>query len=247
MVEESSIKRQVFDLLDKNPSIKPKQVCRLLHLNYNYYKNYIYQLKHKWKNLPRNERGSIRSIHGWRGLTYIPREYYDDKRHEALRLKAVNSGWIQSKSRNRFLYYKDRIGRLQWFETGRVNIYVRKPLTTARAYQLVCNAFGHLDLITDLKVLQLMLKNIKFKRAHYVFDTPQRLPQMSIDLFGKSNGIIIKIGDSSHPHAVEVIASYPDWAERNEKLFDSLDQFFERFFNTIPVNNKERKPTWYIQ
>ncbi|RLI44110.1 hypothetical protein DRO69_08125 [Candidatus Bathyarchaeota archaeon] len=41
---------------------------------------------------------------------------------------------------------------------------------------------------------------------------------MTIDLFAKSNGVVVKVGDVSHPDAVEVLALYPDWAERNERL-----------------------------
>jgi hypothetical protein len=32
--------------------------------------------------------------------------------------------------------------------------------------------------------------------------------------FAKSNGVVIKVGDASHPNAVEVVTCYPDWAER---------------------------------
>jgi len=109
-----------------------------------------------------------------------------------------------------------------WFETGRVNISLRKPANMGRAYQLICNAFTHTDLVTDLRVLEEMLSGIRFKGAHYVFQANERLPSLTVDLFGKSNGIVVKVGDRSHPSAVEVIVSYPDWAERNERLLTEL-------------------------
>ncbi len=45
-----------------------------------------------------------------------------------------------------------------------------------------------------------------------------------ISWFAKSNGVVIKVGDSSHPNGIEVIAYYPDWAERNEKIFEEFEE-----------------------
>jgi hypothetical protein len=77
-------------------------------------------------------------------------------------------------------------------------------------------------LITDVKVLEGVLAGVRFKGAHYVFDVEQRLPRLVIDLFAKSNGVVIKVGDTSHPNGVEVVCCYPDWAERNEKLLEEI-------------------------
>jgi len=138
------------------------------------------------------------------------------------RVRALEVGWVKSKARNRWLLWRDRLGRLQWFETGRVNLYVRKPANLGRAYQLVCNGFSFTGLITDVKVLEGVLAGVRFKGAHYVFDTKQQLPKLVIDLFAKSNGIIVKVGDTSHPNAVEVVCCYPDWAERNERTLEEI-------------------------
>lgn len=143
--------------------------------------------------------------------------------------RAVEVGWLVSSARNRWLLWRDRLGRLQWFETGRVNVYVRSPASLGRAYQLVCNGFSFTGLITDIKVLEAVLKGLRFKGAHYVFKVGQRLPRLTIDLFQKSSGIVIKVGDRSHPDSLEVIASYPDWAEKNERLFVQLSEFLQRF------------------
>jgi hypothetical protein len=111
---------------------------------------------------------------------------------------------------------------LQWFETGRVNLYVRKPANLGKAYQLVCNGFSFTGLITDVKMLEAILAGVKFKGAHYVFETEHQLPRLTIDLFAKSNGLVIKVGDASHPNAVEIVSCYPDWAERNERMFEEI-------------------------
>ena len=226
-----SVREAVFSLLDKNPLLKPKSLCKLLGLDYRYYRNYVTKLRFKWRTLPKTERGSkCLSVHGWRGWCFVP--------SGVTRSLAMEQGWLRTKARNRWLLWKDRLGRLQWFETDRVNLYVRKPASLGRAYQLVCNGFSYTGLITDIKVLEGVLKSVKFKGAHYVFDAKEALPQLTIDLFRKSNGVVIKVGDRSHPTSVEVIAMYPDWAERNERLLTNL---LESVANSkpLPLKNGE--------
>lgn len=165
---------------------------------------------------------------------------------EDLKKVAVERGWVVSKARNRWLLWRDRIGRLQWFETGRVNLYVRKPANSGRISQLMANGFFASGLISDLTVFERVLKDVKFKGAHYVFETTQRLPQFSIDFFQKSNGVAVKVGDRSHPSGVEVIIHYPDWAERNEKLLEGLAGLFSSLVQ--PVNHvKEPDHLDYIR
>jgi hypothetical protein len=123
---------------------------------------------------------------------------------------------------------------LQWFETGRVNLYVRKPANLGRAYQLICNGFSFTGLITDIKVLELVLSSIRFKGAHYVFPVGQRLPRLTIDLFQKSNGMIVKVGDCTHPDSIELQVTYPDWSERNERLFEQLNETLRQMLEFSP-------------
>jgi hypothetical protein len=120
---------------------------------------------------------------------------------------------------------------------------VRKPANLGRAYQLICNGFSFTGLITDIKVLELVLSSVRFKGAHYVFSVGERLPRLTIDLFAKSNGVIIKVGDVSNPNGVEIIACYPDWAERNERLFERLNEALKRLFDPS-VPNKFEKPDY---
>jgi hypothetical protein len=121
----SSIRQSIFEKLDENPSLTAKNLCKLLDLPYSKYWNYVGGLRHEWKYYHRNEHGSKCSIHAWRGWCYVP-DGLD-------RLRAVNEGWLTSKARNRWLLWRDELGRLQWFETGRVNLYVRKPASLGRA------------------------------------------------------------------------------------------------------------------
>ena len=227
--EPQSIKAQVYELLTENPLLSPLRLSQILKLDYRRYRDYVTHLRSRWKYDSKNERGSKCSLHGWRGWCYLPREYSN------VRVRAVEVGWIRSRARNRWLLWKDRLGRLQWFETGRVNLYVRKPANLGRAYQLICNGFSFTGLITDIKVLELVLSSIRFKGAHYVFSVGERLPKLTIDLFQKSNGVIIKVGDVTHPDSLEIIATYPDWAERNERMFEQLNDTLKRLLEpTMP-------------
>jgi len=144
----------------------------------------------------------------------------------------VGAGWRVTRARNRWLLWKDRLGRLQWFETDRVNLYVRKPANLGRAYQLVCNGFSFTGLVTDMKALERVLESVRFKGAHFVFDAQERLPYLVIDLFQRSNGVVIKVGDRTHPTGVEVIAEYMDWAERNERLGTQLLDVLNRLVSS---------------
>ena len=230
--DSESITKQVFAELTKNPLLTPKPLCKILNLSYHEHGKYVANLRSRWKYHHKNERGSKCSLHGWRGWCYL-----DPNISGGIRTRAVAVGWLASRARNRWLLWKDQLGRLQWFETGRVNLYVRKPANLGKAYQLICNAFSFTGLITDIKVLEEILGGLRFKGAHYVFPVGQRLPKLTIDLFQKSNGIVIKVGDDSHPDSLEVLATYPDWAERNERTLEQLSDVLKRLFE--PSNTSQ--------
>jgi hypothetical protein len=100
-------------------------------------------------------------------------------------------------------------------------------------------------LITEIKVLEQVLARVRFKGAHFVFDTKQRLPRLVIDLFAKSNGVTVKIGDTSHPNGVEIVSCYPDWAERNEYLLERLSDIFGPS-NSKPVSKESGDDLSYV-
>jgi hypothetical protein len=218
-----SIRQCVFRELDKNPLLTASALHSILKLDDKTSLQVLANYKTQWRHNYRNERGLKCSLHGWRGWAYLPSGV-----GAGIRSDAVDVGWLRSRARNRWLLWKDRLGRLQWFETGRVNVYVRKPANLGRAYQLICNAFSFTGLITDFKVLEQVLSSVRFKGAHYVFPVGQRLPKLTIDLFQKSNGIVIKVGDDTHPESLEVLATYPDWAERNERLLEQLNDVLKQ-------------------
>ena len=225
-----SIRKRVFRELDKNPRLTPSDLRSILGLHGRVSLQVLANYKTQWLHNHRIERGSKCSIHAWRGWCHVPL---------SLRGRALDVGWLRSRARNRWFLWRDRLGRLEWFETGRVNVYVRRPASVGRAYQLICNGLSFTGLITDMKVLEKVLSTVRFKGAHYVFPVGQRLPKLTINLFQKSNGVIIKVGDVSHPDSLEVIAVYPDWAERNERLFDRLTDVLKRLFEPSVLEVKK--------
>jgi len=236
--DSDSIRHRAFKLLDKNPLLTGKTLTKIMDLDYHKHGHYLNNLKAQWKYHYKNERGSKCSfpcdVHCWRGFCYLPGGLVDRK-------AALAKGWIESRSRNRFLLWKGYLGRLQWFLTNRVNLYVRKPAHLGKAKQLFCEGFFATGLIGDVKVLEAILDAIKFKSGHFVFETNEKLPKMDIGLFNESNGVLIKTGDRSHPNSVEVIATYMDWAERTERVLESITEGFRMMFSQAgnKVGDKE--------
>lgn len=62
--------------------------------------------------------------------------------------------------------------------------------------------------MTDFKVINPVLEHIRPKSGHFPYSAGERLPYMVIRDFEQSHGIVIKIGDRTHPDSVEVIASF---------------------------------------
>lgn len=210
-----SLRQAVYELLDKNPLLTARPLCKLLNLPYRRYRDYVAHLRSKWRYDHKNGLGlKCLSFHGVHGWVLVP--------SSVARAKAVEVGWVQSRARNRMLVWKDEFGRLEWFETGRCKVWVRKPANKGRALQLVCNGFSLSGLVSDMKVLDGILASLRLKGGTATIDTGERLPYLVIDLFRISNGIKIKTGDDSHPTCFEIEFSYPDWAERNEKLLQDL-------------------------
>lgn len=219
-MSESTIKKRVWTLLDKNPLLLPKQICNLLHLDYKQYANYVTFLKSKWKHYIRDKRGlKGLSFHHWHGWVYAPKTVN--------RELAVKQGWIRTRAKNRYLLWKDRNGRLEWFETGRVKVWVRKPPSMGKAYQLLSDAFFNTALIFDIRVFERFLKSLRFKRASATLDLGERLPYARVDFLKDSNGVVITLGDKSHPTALEIDFCYPDWGEKTEGVLARLLSLLE--------------------
>ena len=62
--KSKSLREQIFELLDAESTLVPKEICKTLGLSYKDYRNYVSKTKWEWKHYRRNERGSKCSSHG---------------------------------------------------------------------------------------------------------------------------------------------------------------------------------------
>jgi len=225
-----TLKERVFLKLEKFPNISPKELCRLLAINYRKCKNTIKTYKYEWKKSKSKDREALKSLsfHNVRFFGYVPKSC--DLKKESVRSLALESGWIQTKAKNHMMIWRDPkgLGRIEWFRSGRVNAWVRKPAILGKMKQLLCNAFFP-TLVTDINLFSDWAGNFKLKGFHLVMKTGERLPYAKINMLKESNGIIAVIGDSSHRDGLELQVIYPDWVERQEQLFRLNIKAFEDF------------------
>lgn len=231
-----SDRQRAFKLLDKNPLLTAKSLCKLMDLDYLQSGKYLNNVKSRWKYHYQNGLGSkCPKQHRVKALVYVPKSL-DRKRFVDVGRQAVGVGWEESRNRNKVLLWKkDKfLGRVEWWQTGRVLVYVRKPQTMGRVKQLLCRAFFETNLILDGKVLDAFMCNVRWHSSDDVFETGERLPYKVIDNYVESHGLRIVLGDRSHPDSVEVQWCYPDWLERTEQL---LEVIAEGFRQTVSGNN----------
>ena len=216
----SSIAQEVRNWLDKNSLLTAKPLCNLAGLPWPEYRDYVNHLRAKWKADYKSRLGlKCLRFHGARGFVYV--DGVD-------RAGAVGCVWVGTRARNGMLVWRDLLGRMEWFGTGRVNLWVRRPASRGRAVQLFCNGFTKTGLVKGIGDLERLVDSLRFKGATAVLDVGERLPYVVIDLFKQSNGVRIKLGDDSHPTGVEVEYCYPDWAERSERRIEELTGVLRR-------------------
>jgi hypothetical protein len=217
-------RKQVFALLDKDPLLTAQKIAVIMGLSvseYNRLKGYIRKLKCDWKRHHENERGLIRSC-----PDDVHNAFFVGKLNLDIGKLNFSSGWLKTKSRNKFWLWKDGLGRIRVFETGTVELYVRKPASLGKAMQLFCNAFTWTKIVTDLAVIDEFQKGLRIRGFHAVFNTPQRLPYMKVRLFKGTNGIELLLGDRTHPNGVELVVNYIDQVEQAKSLVENLSKAF---------------------
>jgi len=226
-----SLRKQVCGLLDADPLLMPKMLAKLLDFTPKEYKKQRQTLtnyRNYWKYNHENERGSkCSNLHCFKAKVRLDLVLSVGLRG-VVRLDIEKGvffyGWVLSKTRNRFFVWKGRFGRVVWFETGTVTLHVRRPGNLGRAKQLFCDAFVNTGLLTDMKLLNPVLERIRPKSGHFPYSSGERLPYMVIRDFEESHGIVIKVGDRTHPDAVEVIAGFSDAMDLAFQKLDSLEK-----------------------
>lgn len=224
-VSEFSKKERVFQWLsehrDEKPHGKLHHLCIDLGWDYEENKHYLWILSSQFRTLARFGLGSkCPNFHNWKGSVYAPLAVD--------RSAALERGWVQSGSRNRAFLFRCELGRLEWFETGRINIWLRKPANPGKLKQLLADGFFRSGLIVDIDGFVAFADSVRFRGAHAVYETGEKLPFLRIDDFSESNGFVLKIGDLSHPRAVEIefhrLKQAEELRETTEAFIDAVDR-----------------------
>lgn len=214
----ATLRQQILEEISKNPLISAKKLCENIKIPYVKYKQYIWNLKTNY----RNEQGSNRSI------SFHAVRFYGFALKSMDRLVALEKGWVLSKSKNRRLIFKCSLGRLEWFLNGRITVWIRKPVSEARLFQIICYGFSYTGLV-DEKLLDGFLRSFRYKGAHLVQDMGEPLPYVRNDLLKSSLGVIVKLGDKSHPKGLEIEFCLPKWSEEFKILTEQNIKVIELF------------------
>lgn len=222
--QSESIRKRAFRLLEKNHELKPKELCKLLDLDYRQYGQTITQYRKQWKSEYRRRQAlKCLSFHNTRGWIYALKML---DRAAAVEMKG--SVWLQTRAKNKMLLFRERnLGRLEWHLTGRINIWIKKPATWGRVKQLLAKGFSWTGLIDDVQLFELWAASARFKGSHLVYDTGERLPYAKIEYLKEALGAVVKTGDVTHPTCIEIEFHYPDYAEKNERILEQVSKALE--------------------
>lgn len=224
-----SLRKKVFKLLDKDPLLKPKKICKLLDLNYAERGLVVAQYKKQWKKEYANQRGSNRSIPDDIHNAFYKGKIKDPKVVFGLLPSLVKStSWRMSRAKNKYWIFRNGLGRIRFFMNGTVELWVKKPASTGKAMQLFSNAFTWTHLIDSIKTVEEFQKTLMIK-MHTVFDYGQRVPYMKITAFENTHKFVFVSGDKSHPTCAEFMFEYNAEVESSRRLFEQMSSFFEQF------------------
>jgi len=219
-----SLRHRVFCELDKNPLLTPLALRRILRFDRGVSLQLLANYKNQWRHNYRNMRGlKCLSFHNARANAVVPRD--------VSRVEAVRCNWLVTRARNRMLVWRDELGRLEWFETGFVKVWVRKPATEGKAVQLLANGFTKTELIWDMRVWERVRRSLVLHGATLAVETGVRLPYVCVELLKESNGVKVKMGDLTDPTKLEIEFCYPKWAQRNEQILGQLAEVLKSLYN----------------
>jgi len=227
-----SLRQRIIKEISNNPLISTRNICQKLKIDYKKYKQYIWNLKTNYKN----EQASNRSIsfHAVRFYGFALKSFSRDL--------ALEKGWILSKSKNKRLIYKCSLGRLEWFLNGRITVWIHKPVSEGRLFQILCFGFSYSGLIEESN-LDAFLHSFKYKGAHLVQDVGESLPYAKNTTLKGSLGVVVKLGDKSHPKGLEIEFCLPKWAEEFKILTElnikTIESFAGFLGNTLSPKSKD--------
>ena len=143
--------------------------------------------------------------------------------------KAPEFGWRISQNKNQERLHSESEVSLGWHRNGTVvfrfkgfrpeghllNAFVRSFLDV-----IISTGLSDSEAVNYLQAL--FKKKYHTTDRHSAFDTGQLLPKIKIRDFKKSHGIVINLGDGSHPSSVEVEQTEPFWFSKIEQIIDKF-------------------------
>lgn len=241
-------RRTVFTFLDKNPLLTPSQLAKLIGIPDEKRKKemaYLKTLKHDFKGNYQKERGSNRStpdeFHNVFYKGVLPLEVVKDVsgKLNALRLGFGTGCWGVSKNSNHGFIYKSGLGRIRFFATGTVELFVRKPASDGKCMQLFCDAFTKTNLIDSIAVVEKFQQGL-MRRFHATFNLGQKLPYCKVTAFEGSNGFTMVSGDRSHPSSLEFMFSYNSEVQNVRALVEQFSGFMREFMGEPSKINRPK-------
>jgi hypothetical protein len=229
----NSLRHRVFKLLDKNPLLKPKQICELLGETYAKRGEVVTQYKKQWKKEYKSQRGLIRSYPDELHHVFYKGKLPSEVVKAILQIMTLNlpnayEGWKRSRAKNRYWIFRNKLGRIRFFENGTVELWIRKPASAGKAKGLFTQAFVWTRLIDSIQVCDDFYKTL-MRRFHATFDYGKRVGYMRITAFKETHGFEFVSGDKTHPTSAEFMFEYHAEVDSARRLFEQMQSFFEQF------------------
>lgn len=234
-----SLRQQIIDLLNENALFSTKRLCELAHIDYRTYAQYVRNIRSWWKYNYQNGEGlKCLSFHRTWFFSYALKAWD--------RSRALGYGWNSTRARNRMFVFKSKLGRVEWFETGRITVKLRKIWSNkGHRNQLLCDAFSWTKIGDNVDLLEFWLDSFQLLENHIVQKLGEKLPYSRNELLRESLGIVVTTGDRSHRDALEIEFHLPDWVQRYQLLEDRnlvlLDKFVDLLEPKGLVNGRPDK------
>lgn len=266
-IEGVTLKERVFVVLDRHSLLKPKEICDILHINYYKYGDTVRSYKYKWRKREQKIRRGLTSLStkNVRFFGYCLDSITVDNFQTptfsqfasnnmckpllyARNIRGSNV-WFKTKAKNGMIVFKCGIGRIEWFpSTGRVLCWVKKPATAGKCKQLLAEGFYKTGFVADVLVFDKWADSFRLLGLDLVLDTGERLPYAKISMLKEQTGVVVVMGDRSHPTGLEMHITLPRWRQQQEQLnaltvsaLESTNKIIENF--TRLMNEKLAGPS----
>lgn len=213
------VTQRIRKFLWRFPKAMPKEVCRILNLDYKRYHNMISVEKSRLKKFLAAKKkghvlGPLEHRVEWGTEKCLAPAVVGAVEFEALRRKPGRDEkkpfgeWYVIPNRNRMLFYRDDFVSIRVFpKSGTCRVLPVKPMDWVQVKICVENAFFKAGL--DLRDCEALSEQLAPSSRSRVFKVGPVTP-FKVKFYEPSLGITIK-ADGSHPEHIEVDENWPTW------------------------------------